>query len=94
MGYDKGSKANRKTTLEQIEKTTGVTPKQLKAPLFPIELTHIWYDFLDIKNACQTNISFTELDAFCRLTGFELSYYEINVIMHLDAIYRENLGNG
>ncbi len=66
---------------------------KLTLPDFPEEYTFAWEAFLDLNSCRGSNgfglnaISFTEIDAYCRLTGKVLLPYEINGINTIDSCF-------
>ena len=85
------------TVLEHLqaqERQTGETPDALlAAPSLPDGCEPLWTAFRDL-HACRGGngfgpgrITFTELDAFQRVTGFQLQAWEIEAIHKADAEY-------
>lgn len=63
----------------------------------PLDTAHIWTWFLELHAArssgMSTNpISFTEIDAYCRLMHVAMSPWELGLIRQLDAIALEPAG--
>lgn len=95
LGYDKGSKANRLDTLNQVWKQTKKRPAKLDGPKMPTQLSYLWNDFITLKNAnAAQSISYQELDAFCRLTEIDLKCWETDILINLDLIYRRAFNDG
>jgi hypothetical protein len=74
---------------------TGITPQELTT----VEVSHIimylWEWFLDLNSTRQSGmgmnaISYSEICAWCELTGNRPSPYEIRVIKLLDRVYLEH----
>lgn len=63
-------------------------------PPMPPALTYLWAAFLRLANRRGSNgfganpISWTELEAFSRLSGLRLTPWEIETIEMLDNLYR------
>ena len=80
--------------LKEVERQTGVTPKELKNPNeFPILLRHLWFAFCDLNGARTAGfsgpnpITYTELKAWKELTDTQLKPWEIEGIKKLDGVY-------
>ncbi len=79
--------------LESVERQTGVTPEQLEPVPFPETLEFIWRDFHELNNGRTSNgytlnpISYTELDAWNRLTNKAVTAQEIDIIKQLDGVF-------
>lgn len=79
--------------LTSIWNQTGVKPEALEPLPFPELLTDVWGYFLELHNARTSNgfginpISFTEIDAWARLTNKPVSPGDINIIRQLDNIF-------
>ena len=79
--------------LEALQRQTGVTPEQLIPVPFPETLEFIWRDFHELNNDRTSNgytlnpISYTELDAWSRLTNKAVTAQEIDIIKQLDAVF-------
>ena len=79
--------------LESVERQTGITPDQLKPLPFPEALEYIWRDFLELNDARTSNgytlnpISYSELDAWNRLTNKQATTQDIGVIKMLDTVF-------
>jgi hypothetical protein len=81
--------------LKAVEEMTGITPQELTT----VEVSHIimylWEWFLDLNSTRQSGmgmnaISYSEICAWCELTGNRPSPYEIRVIKLLDRVYLEH----
>lgn len=75
--------------LESVERQTGITPDQLKPLPFPGALEYIWRDFVELSDERTTlnPISYTELEAWNRLTNKQATTQEIGVIKMLDTVF-------
>lgn len=60
----------------------------------PAELAYLWRTFLRLSARRGSNgfganaIGWTDIDAFCRLSGFRLAPWEVEVIEDLDDLWR------
>jgi len=83
QGRPKGSEVSRYDTLKQVEKSLGRKPEALQnAPELRSEHRNAW-DVFNRLGEC----SYQEIDAYVRITGDELSGWEIEAIMRLN-LYR------
>lgn len=70
---------------------TGVKPEQLNNDL-PEELRYLWHWFIELHNSRGAGlagldpISYSEIEAWSRLTGNEPETWEIQAIKRIDAI--------
>lgn len=77
------SSVSRYDTLKQVEKSTGKTPKELEAaPALSGEHSDAWQAYTSL-----TEYTYGEIDSYIRLTGHQLSGWEVKAIMGL-AKYR------
>ena len=79
-----GSKATLLSQLRQVQKVTGKTPAQLEEfenKILPAELAYIYHYFQDFYNGDQ--FSYTELQSWQKFIGFELAYWEAELIRQL-----------
>lgn len=80
--------------LQAMERQTGETPDALlDAPLLPEGCEPLWAAFREL-HSCRANyglgpsrITYTDLDAFQRVTGFLLAGWEVAAIHRADAEY-------
>jgi hypothetical protein len=84
-----------KEQLESIKRQTGVTPPQLECEPIPDCVVYLWEFILDLNSTRQSGmgvnaISYTEIVAWCTLTGNKLSPYETRVIKMLDRVFLEH----
>jgi len=80
-------------SLKQVEKSLGRKPRELEnSPSLRDELGYLWALFVNLKNATNGRISYTEIQAFAGIYG-ELSVFEIDVIRTLDDLYSEEANN-
>ena len=83
----KGSEISRYDILQQVEKTTGETPKDLlETPELRPEHAHAWELFNKLGE-----YSFQEIDAYSRLTGDHVKPWESEAIMVLSKHIGEDL---
>lgn len=66
---------------------------ELEVPPFPMALEHVWSAFcrLSARRSCgfaANPISWSEIDAFLRLSGVRLLPFEIRLIEELDDLFR------
>lgn len=79
------SKVTRYETAMQVKKQIGKDPIELQlAPDLPEECAPLWDSFTRLSNC-----SYTEIKAYCELTGDLLCPWEISAIIGLDRI-RQN----
>jgi hypothetical protein len=65
-----------------------------EAPDLREDLRYLWLTYVELKNANQGPISFSELTAYMHVKGW-LANFEIDAIMAMDALHsREALNNG
>lgn len=79
-----GSKASLLEQLKQVKKVTGKTPSQLaeyESKSLPRSLAYIYHYFQDFYNGDQ--FSYTELQSWQKFIGFELAYWEAELIRQL-----------
>lgn len=73
------STISRYETLKQVEKTTGKTPPDLlNAPALRDEHKYAWEAFVTMREH-----TYTEIEAYSRLTGVMLCPWEIEAVMAL-----------
>ena len=83
----KGSEISRYATYKQVEKSTGKTPKDLlNAPTLREELVDLWKLFCELPE-----YTYSELEAYGRLTGITLSPWEVDAIIKLNKYRGEEL---
>lgn len=86
-------KVSKREHLEQVEKQTGKTPKELSGPKFPHLISHVWFAFLSIGQSRTMGfsgpnpISMLDVKAWVELTNTPLSSRDIEAIRMLDLIY-------
>jgi hypothetical protein len=78
--------------LLQVEKQTGITPKDLEGPSFPLGVSHIWIAFLDLNrgrsNGMSVNpLSYQEIKAWMDITHTPLNARDIDAVKRLDTSY-------
>ena len=79
--------------LEQVEKQTGIRPKGLESPDFPMALSHVWSAFLALSRSRSMGFSgpnpvtYEQTLAWKKLTGTPLDAREVETVMSLDTIY-------
>ena len=78
-----GSSISRYETLKQVEKSTGRTPPELRnVPSLSNLHQYAWEAYTSLKE-----YTYTELDSYTRLSGYELDCWEVEAVMTL-AKYR------
>jgi hypothetical protein len=86
-GFDKGAKVSRLDSLKQVEKSMGREPKELASrPRLRSELTPYWSLFVDLKNAAEGSIKYTDITAYSAVYG-TLSIFEVDMIRTLDQLH-------
>jgi hypothetical protein len=79
-----GATSSLLTQLEHVRKVTGKTPSQLEeyeSKQLPKELAYIYLYFQDFYNGDQ--FSYTELQSWQKFIGFDLAYWEAELIRQL-----------
>jgi hypothetical protein len=80
--------------LEQVERQTGLSLKELEAPTeFPEVLASVWFAFISLSN-CRSQgfsgpnpISYRDIKDYIELTESPLSPREVNLLRELDGVY-------
>lgn len=80
---------------ESIRKQTGITPPELEYPDINPIINYVWEWFLELNSTRQSGmgvsgITYTEIKAWCELTGNQPSPYEIKIIKSLDRLFIEH----
>lgn len=86
--------------LRAVEEKTGVTPKALRdAPQLPEGCEELWRVFGEL-HACRTSngwgpnrITYTDVDAFQRVSGITLKGWELDAIRRADRAYLAELAS-
>ena len=79
--------------LEQVERQTGIRPKELAGPDFPFLLSHIWSAFVACSKARTGGFSganpltYENIKSWIELTGTPLDPREVEAVKELDVIY-------
>jgi len=79
--------------LEQVERQTGRTPKELEGPDFPFSVEYLWSAFLSLSNSRSVGfsgpnpITYEEIKAWKELTQTPLASRDIEAIKRLDLVY-------
>ena len=79
--------------LEQVERQTGRTPKELEGPDFPISIEYLWSAFLSLSVSRTTGfsgpnpITYEEIRAWKELTQTPLTSRDVEAIKRLDLVY-------
>ena len=79
--------------LEAVERQIGRKPKELDGPDFPELLAYVWSAFISLNSARTVGfngpnpISYPDILAWKELTGNSISFWEIEAIKNLDAVY-------
>jgi len=74
-----GSSISRYDTLKQVEKSTGRTPPELlSAPSLSNLHEHAWEAYTSLRE-----YTYTELESYMRLSGYELDCWEVEAVMTL-----------
>lgn len=80
--------------LESVERQKGEAPPGLIGPDFPEALEYVWEWFQDLSAHRRSSefgiesISFTDMDAWARLTGHAPTPQEVSLLIELDRTYR------
>lgn len=79
--------------MEQVEKQIGKTPLALIMPPFPDILEDVWKLFIDLSNTRSQGysgplpITYSEIEAWSRITETPITSWEVSVIKRLDNVY-------
>ncbi len=80
--------------LLSVWERTGVKPARLAdAPALPDGLAAVWTAFCDLRNSCPSSgmgpgrITFSEIDAYQRVTGHYLPAWQVDAIRRVDATF-------
>lgn len=72
--------------LEQVYKTTGVKPAQLKAqPPFPEKLRYVYHWYLDVRGS--EGVTWTELRNWSEMTHQKPLAWEVDLLRTLDRVF-------
>ena len=89
-GYEPNSQVSRIHHWQQVEKSLGRAPQELKdKPSFPDHLGYLWEHYVTLKNASEGAVSFEQIQAFCQLTGEHLLPWEVEAIRALDTAHSQ-----
>lgn len=75
-----------------LERATG---RKIEPPKFPSELRYLWNAFIDLHSARGSSgfgpnpIAWSEIDAYVRLTRWDIAVWEVEVIRELDNVFFE-----
>lgn len=73
-----------------MEKSLKRKPREIAdLPELPQDAAYLWSTFVELKNASDGPISYSEMDAYIRLTGETLTPDEIRVIRRLDELHQK-----
>lgn len=92
----KGSDLTQREVLEQVERQTGITPPELEGvPELPEPASHLMAWFYDLSATRSVGmalnpISYTEIEAWARLTGNKPAPWEVSAIRQLDAAFLQS----
>lgn len=82
--------------LEQVERQTGTTPPELEGvPELPEAASHVLQWFYDLSATRSVGmalnpISYTEIQAWCSLTGSRPAPWEVAAIRQIDAAFLQS----
>ena len=89
-GRDKGATESRLAMWLKIQKRTGKVKKELKEqPFLKPELVYLWDMYCEIKSGCD-QITYSEIDAFCRLSGRRMATWEVSLLIKIDQVRCEH----
>lgn len=86
--------------LEDVERRTGKRPALLDGPPFPQSLEYVWEWFDELSDARRTgdfgvaSLTYSDIDAWARLTGQHPSPYDVRLLIDLDRTYRKAIHDG
>jgi hypothetical protein len=81
------TKVSKRSVLNQVWEQTGQKPEELEnlEPTIPSAGRDIWFIFWEIKTG--EEISWADIDAYCRFNDIELDMYTISVILAMNSTY-------
>ena len=83
-----GSKISTRAHLEQVWKSTGKKPQQLKdLPEPPRELIYLWEWYCEMAVG-DSSLTFTEIRSWSELHGIALTINEVSLLRKLDTTHR------
>lgn len=78
-----GSKSTKRAQLQQVEKSTGRKMPALHMEL-PPAFGYVWITYLEVSRG--NPLTYTEIKAWCDLTGNRLTNTELELILRLDTL--------
>ena len=89
-GKDKKSPITRIEVWFRIKKETGKESEELQdRPVLDENLVYIWNLYTDIKKGCD-GLNFTDLDAYQRVTGINITPWEASVLLETENLRVSN----
>lgn len=82
-----GPSISRVEHLQSIWKQSGEKPKELDGPPMPELGAHLWSWFSQLHKARQGPITYSEIEAWARLTGNSPQAWEVQAIKEIDVAY-------
>tara|TARA_R110000803_G_scaffold208756_1_gene277668 strand:- start:928 stop:1254 length:327 start_codon:yes stop_codon:yes gene_type:complete len=88
---------SRRQHLEQVEKQTGIKPKELDGPKFPYLMSYVWTAFLHISGSRSMGfnspnaITYQEIQSWVELTQTPLDAREVEAVKYLDTIFMRSM---
>lgn len=79
-----------RSTLEQVEKTTGKRPADLDGPDCPVEAEYLWRDFLLLSRGRTSNgfganpLTWPDIMAWATLTRTPVTPWDVDMLIALD----------
>lgn len=58
-------------------------------PELDIDLVYLWNKYVEVKQGCE-RLTFSEIAAYGQLTGYEFSPWEVDILIQIDSLRREN----
>ena len=84
----KGQKISRRESLQQVAAQLKRLPRELRnAPKIPDGYGWLWSVYVSLKNAAAGPVSYSEIEAYCRLTGESLTPFEVDAIRAMDVAH-------
>ena len=90
-------KATERDHLEQVAKQLGKQVEEVEQAnadaIFPDVASHLWTVFTEIHDgrtygmSGPNPLSYNDISSWCKLSGIDLQYWEVQIIKSLDSVY-------
>jgi hypothetical protein len=94
---DKNGATLREALIQAIATGSKAAAADIEGPEFPLEAAHVWQLFLELHGTRTSNgfglnpISYTEIDAYNRLYGYDVSPEELYLLKVADSAALEQI---